>query len=184
MATRPAPAQPTRHIQLLRYSITVCFLAFVGTTIALALARPDISLRANQISDLLEGSYSAVARTAFIILAAGAAGLGYVQSRCGNVPLASVLGVYSLATLTAGLTPPNAPVHNVAALTAFLAVPVAVGVAPFIRPARRTALIVAILATFATWPLGAGLGERITVYAELAFMSWIALSDRGQRPSR
>jgi hypothetical protein len=74
-------------------------------------------------------------------------------------------------------------VHNVAALTAFLAVPVAVGVAPFIRPTHRAPLIAVILATFATWPLGVGLGERITVYGEIGLMSWIALSNQGQRPS-
>ena len=139
---------------------------------------------ATQATPGLEGRYSALARIAFIILAAGAAGLGYLQARYGHVPLALVLGVYSLATLTAGLTPPNAAVHNVAALPAFLAVPVSVGVAPFIRPGRRAALIVVTLATFATWPLGAGLGERITVYAELGLMSWMALSNQGQRPSR
>jgi hypothetical protein len=169
-------------MRLLRYSIAFCFLTFVVTTIALALARPDMSVLGNQISDLLEGEFAALARAAFIILAAGAAGLGCVQSRYGHIPIASVLGVYSLATLTAGLTPPNAPVHNVAALTAFLAVAVAVGVAPFIRRTRRAPLIAVILATFATWPLGVGLGERITVYGEVGLMAWIALSNQGQPP--
>jgi hypothetical protein len=170
-------------MRLVRYSVIFCFLTFVGTTIALALARPDMSVRTNQISDLLQGQFAALARAAFIILAAGAAGLGYTQSRYGHIPFASVLGVYSIATLVAGLTPPHAMVHNVAALTAFLAVPVAVGVAPFIRPTRRAALIVVVLATFATWSLGVGLGERITVYGEISLLAWVTLSNQVRPPS-
>lgn len=168
-------------MRVLRYAILACFLVFVIVTVVLAVARPDMSLRGNQISDLLDGAYSAGARAAFIALACGAAGLGYIQFRAGLVRFAAAVWVYAAATLTAGLTPPHAVVHDVAALTAFLAVPVAIASATFVDRRVRVVLIVVIIATFATWPLGAGLGERLTVYGEIAFMAWATVSSRGRR---
>lgn len=166
--------------RILRYLIVLCFLSFVLATIALPLARPGMSLRGNQISALLAGQYSPGARAAFIALAAGAAGLGHVWQRSGQARFAGTLWVYAAATLAAGLTPPQSWPHDVAALTAFAAVPVAVSFATFLTRRTRAILITLIIATLATWPLGAGLGERITVYGEIAFLAWATFASPDQ----
>ena len=170
-------------MRIMRYFSVVCFVTFVVTTIALALARPDLSLRDDQISALLDGEFAVGAQGAFIVLAAGAGGLGYVEFHCGRVPLAVALVIFAAATLSAGLTSPRSLTHSGAALVAFIAVPVAVGTATFISPARRAALIGIAMATLAFWPLGVGLGERVTVYGEISFLAWEALRSRGRRPS-
>lgn len=95
--------------------------------------------------------------------------------RAGRVGLAFTSWVYAAATLAAGLTPPGTTLHNASALTALLVVPVAMAVAQTLSRSTRSALVVLTLATFAAWPLGVGLGERITVYAEITFLSWVAL---------
>ena len=156
----------------LRYLVAFCFVTFcVGTTV-LAIARPDLSVWNNQISDLLEGPDAVLARALFVTLATGASVLGYLQSRRRLAALATTSWLYAAACLVAGLTPPRALVHNSAALTALSLVPVAIGLTGTLSRQTRIWLIGLVLATLATWPLGVGLGERITVYGELAFLTW------------
>ncbi|WP_235779710.1 DUF998 domain-containing protein [Sinomonas notoginsengisoli] len=143
-------------------------------TMALPVVRPDLSLRRNQISDLLVGDWSKAAIAAFLILAAGVALLGQTCWRLGRRPTSSVLFLYAVATAVAGLTTPTSVNHNVAALTAFLAGPIAVATATWLSRRARIVLTIALIGSFALWPLGIGLGERVTVYGEILFFAFLS----------
>lgn len=158
-----------------RVVVLCCFGAFVLATTALAVIRPDISLMQNQISDLLVGDTSAAVTAAFLAVAAGAAWLGFTYAREAQLLMGAALLVFAAATASASVTPPHSLGHNIAALSAFLMGPVAAASATWLPWRIRGALVIALIGTFALWPLGAGLGERLTVYGQIAFFGYAAV---------
>ncbi|WP_369045405.1 DUF998 domain-containing protein [Sinomonas sp. P10A9] len=173
------------HLRSRRVFSVCCFGVFVFATMALPLTRPDLSLRRDQISDLLVGEGSAAAVAAFLALAAGSALLGQEYWRRGRQLTSAVLLLFAAATAVAGLTAPSSAQHNVAALAAFLAGPIAAASAGWLPPRARISWAVALIGSFALWPLGAGLGERATVYGEILFFAYLsATAERLPSPPR
>ena len=146
-------------------------VGFIGIEFALAVLRPDLSIREDQISSYLTGPYRWLAMISFLMLSAGAALLAMV-SRSSHRPdmwrVTACLSVYAVGVLIAGATDPRGAVHVAGALAAFAVVPVAA----VISPDRYRIWWFAILTgSFATWPLlHFGLGERLTVLLELAWL--------------
>ena len=144
---------------------------FVVLNVALIVLRPDLSIREDPISSYLDGDFRWLAVMSFLLLSAGGALLA-VAARASAEPsrttLSSLLAVYSLGVLLAGLTHPGSSLHSVGALVAFAILPVA---ALTSTGRRRLLWFAAMVASFTTWPiLDVGLGERLTVAIELAWL--------------
>ena len=157
---------------------------FVVLNVALIRLRPDLSIREDPISSYLDGDFRWLAVLSFVLLSAGGALLAVAARACGEssrTRLSPLLVVYSLGVLLAGLTHPGSTIHSVGALVAFAILPVAA-----LASTGRLRLLwfTAMVASFATWPiLHVGLGERLTVAIELAWLISLRLSPTPERPA-
>jgi hypothetical protein len=148
--------------------------SFVVLNLVLIADRTDLSIREDGISSYLDGGSRWLAVLSFVALSVGGALLA-AHVRASWEPLRTRLSVlllvYSCGVLLAGLTHPSSAAHFLGAIVAFAVIPVAV----LVSWARfRIAWFVVIVASFATWPvLHFGLGERLTVVLELAWLLWL-----------
>jgi Protein of unknown function (DUF998) len=148
---------------------------FVVLNLVLIARRPDLSIREDGISSYLDGSSRWLAVLSFVALSAGGALLaGAVRASWepSRTRLSALLFVYSAGVLLAGLTHPGSVAHLLGAVVAFAVIPGAV----LVSSARfRIGWFVVIVASFATWQpvLHFGLGERLTVFLELAWLLWL-----------
>jgi hypothetical protein len=147
---------------------------FLVINVVLIALRRDLSIRQDEISSYLVGDYRWLAVLSFILLSAGGALLAAAVRASGEparTGLSASLFTYSVAVLLAGLTHPGSVAHFLGALISFAAVPVAV-LASSTR--FRIGWLLMMGATFASWPiLQFGLGERVTVLVELAWLLWL-----------
>lgn len=172
----------SRHTTVVS-AASALIVGFLALNLVLIVARPDLSVRADQISRYLTGEPHWPAVLAFLLLGAGAALLA-VAVRASDDPARSTVSVlllvYAAGVVLAGLTPPDSIPHALGAVTAFAVVPLA-DLRSSVR--RRGVWFAAMVGSFAVWPvLGVGLGERLTVVVELAWM--LLLRPRPAAPHR
>ncbi len=178
-----APEEGTSRVT--RLLCRALLVGYVLTIAVLTVRRDDLDARTQEISRLLEGPGSAVARLAFVGLAAAAALLAAEARRRWSRRLALALAIYGLGVLVAGLTAPDDVLHDVASLVAFVVIPCAVWLGPGSRRARWgwSALIVG---SVLLWPLlGFGAGERVTVLLEIGWLlalTWWLPSSADDQP--
>jgi len=152
----------------------VLVASFLVLNLVLIMLRPDLSIREDGISSYLAGDFRWLGVLSFLALGAGGALLAYAVRASGEPSrswLSGLLVVYSCGVLLAGVTHPDSGAHHLGALVAFVVIPVAA----LVSSSRfRLVWFVAIVASFATWPvLHFGLGERLTVLLELAWLLWL-----------
>lgn len=156
-----------------RYQLiaNICILAFVGLTLFIPLLRTDIGPINNTISDYLVGSYGGLTTLSFLILAAAGLIKAYLSQ---DKVIATILIAYSLGIVLAAFTHPGDPLHSIGAWTAFSTIPLTMVLTySKTKKAWILPLLVLTIASFFTWGvLGVGLGERMSVFLELA---WLAL---------
>lgn len=160
----------TRVAKQLDLFANILIAGFVVFTLSVPLFRDDLSATANTISDYLVGSYGGLVSASFLLLTVA----GFIKALVvKNQLLSIILCAYAVGIVLAAFTYPGDPVHGIGAWTAFTTIPATMLV---VWRSTRQNWILAVFAvtvvSFLLWEvLGVGIGERISVFLELAWLA-------------
>jgi hypothetical protein len=164
----------TRHLNL---AAVICIAIFALVTLLVPPLRDDLSPITNTVSDYLVGSYGGLVALSFLFLAA--AGLLKARLFTDQKNLQIILYFYAAGIVLAAFTHPGDLLHTLGAWTAFLIIPLTITVV-LQQPTNRHRIglwvwLVLIVASFGLWgAFGTGLGERITIFLELAWLAYLS----------
>lgn len=154
-----------------------CIAVFALMTLLVPLLRDDLSPIINTVSDYLVGSYGGLVTLSFLFLAA--AGLLKAQLFSNQKTLKVILYLYTVGIVLAAYTHPGDTLHSIGAWTAFLIIPLTIAMA-LRQPTTKHRIgvwiwLTLVIASFSLWSIvGTGLGERITIFLEIAWLAYLS----------